>query len=147
MRKLSAGMTGLVARLSLRRGHGTAQSWLHCLISPPIPRHSIRHLTHYNSVDLAEARPGWRRLHPVTRARRHAKRTEGSPPSVREPRAATLYSVGPMRDPDHEAAMRFSSELRGGRPILSSASKPSDHSGCHHLGSSSASHCASAAGC
>ncbi len=49
--------------------------------------------------------------------------------------------------PDHEAAMRFSSELRGSGPILTSASKPRSYSGCHHLGSSSASFGASAAGC
>ncbi len=29
---------------------------------------------------------------------------------MRVSRAATLYSVGPTRGPDHEAAMRFSSE-------------------------------------
>src|SRR3954468_10320823 len=34
----------------------------------------------------------------------------GEPASAREPRAATLYSVGPAWGPDHEAAMRFSSE-------------------------------------
>src|SRR5437868_5926887 len=31
-------------------------------------------------------------------------RTEESPPIGREARAATLYSVGSARDPDHEAA-------------------------------------------
>ncbi len=30
----------------------------------------------------------------------------GEPASTREPRAATLYLVEPVRDPDHEAAMR-----------------------------------------
>src|SRR5713101_4961271 len=43
-------------------------------------------------------------------------RTEESPPIGREARAATLYSVGSARDPDHEAAdalRRRSSETTG----------------------------------
>jgi hypothetical protein len=71
----------------------------------------------------------------------------GEPASARESRAATLYSVGPKRGPDHEASMRFSSELRGGGPILNTASKPCRYAGCHHLGSSSAFPCTSVAGC
>src|SRR5882724_9312360 len=42
--------------------------------------------------------PGWREDPDRSR------RTEGSPPIGREARAATLYSVGSARDPDHEAA-------------------------------------------
>ena len=38
------------------------------------------------------------------------QRTEGSPPSGAKDRAATLYSVGPTREPDHEAAIRFGGE-------------------------------------
>src|SRR6266851_2526628 len=39
----------------------------------------------------------------------HRQRTEWSPPLRAIPRAATLYSAGSARDPDHEAVIRFSS--------------------------------------
>src|SRR5260221_7349226 len=39
-----------------------------------------------------------------------SKRTEGSLPWHAKHRAATLYSVGPFRGPDHEAVIGFSSE-------------------------------------
>jgi hypothetical protein len=51
-------------------------------------------------------------------------------------RAATLYSVGSVLDPDHEAVIRFAARLRGGGPILPTASKPWSCSGHRHLGSS-----------
>ena len=34
----------------------------------------------------------------------------GEPAIAREDRAATLYSVGPTREPDHEAVIRFGGE-------------------------------------
>jgi hypothetical protein len=35
-------------------------------------------------------------------------------------RAATLYSAGPLGDPDHDAVIRIGSEAPGGGPILES---------------------------
>jgi len=57
-------------------------------------------------MDLACKTPA-----PPCRSERRSSRTiRGEPARAREPRAATLYSVGPAWGPDHEAAMRFSSE-------------------------------------
>jgi hypothetical protein len=38
------------------------------------------------------------------------ERPEGSPPLGAKHRAATLYSVGSVLDPDHEAVIRFDGE-------------------------------------
>src|ERR1700682_5013000 len=75
------------------------------------------------------------------------KTNRGEPARAREPRAAILYSVGPVRNPDHEAAMRFGS----GAPRRWAHSddrsfQPRSGSGHYHLGSSSATRRASAAG-
>jgi hypothetical protein len=60
----------------------------------------------------------------------------GARPLGAKHRAATLYSVGSVLDPDHEAVIRFDGEAPGGGPILPTASKPWSCSGHRHLGSS-----------
>src|SRR4029077_2889517 len=59
----------------------------------------------------------------------------GARPLGAKHRAATLYSVGSVLDPDHEAAFASTARLRGGGPILPTASKPWSCSGHRHLGS------------
>ncbi len=46
---------------------------------------------------------------------------------AREPRAATLYSVGPAWGPDHEAAIRFSGKAPGQRAHSSDGIKAMAH--------------------
>src|SRR6059058_5639057 len=57
----------------------------------------------------------------------------GARPLGAKHRAATLYSVGSVLDPDHEAVIRFDGEAPGGGPILPTASKPWSCSGHRHL--------------
>ena len=46
---------------------------------------------------------------------------------AREPRAATLYSVGPAWGPDHEATIRFSGKAPGQRAHSSDGIKAMAH--------------------
>ena len=101
-------MTGPVACLSLRVGHWCAQqwlwSWLHPVKNPRILRSLMRHVTHRSGCGLVNGNSV------VSTNHEGSKTIRGEPASARETRAATLYSVGPVWGPDHEAAMRFSSE-------------------------------------
>ncbi len=64
------------------------------------------------------------------------ERAEGEPPWCAGCRATTLYSVGSGMDPHHEAVIRFSGRLRGGRdPFSTYGVKAKQLRGFCHLGS------------
>lgn len=64
------------------------------------------------------------RYRPIRPCRKRAgeQRTEGSPPLRAKLRAAPLYSVGPLSEPDHEAIIRFGGEAPRRGAILRNGS-------------------------